>query len=121
MNDLPQWVKDFNAKKMPQKYMVEGWKTLLPIEQYTESSIDNQPYESKLAGETNPVFPHELVARAGVNLLEVIRTTPFGNTLTKDFALAALENENLGKGSKTDFLTVSFSSTDYVGHSFGPN
>lgn len=121
MNDLPQWVKDFNAKKMPQKYMVEGWKTLLPIEQYTESSIDNQPYESKLAGETIPVFPHELVARAGVNLLELIRTTPFGNTLTKDFALAALENENLGKGSKTDFLTVSFSSTDYVGHSFGPN
>lgn len=121
MNDLPQWAKDFNAKKMPLKYMAEGWKTLLPIEQYTESSMDNQPFESKLAGETSPVFPHELVGRAGVNLLEVLRTTPFGNTLTKDFALAALANENLGKGAKTDFLTVSFSSTDYVGHSFGPN
>lgn len=121
MNDLPQWVKDFNAKKMPLKYMAEGWNTLLPVEQYTESSADNQPSEGKLAGETNPVFPHELVARAGVNLLEVVRTTPFGNTLTKDFALAALQNENLGKGSKTDFLTVSFSSTDYVGHAFGPN
>jgi predicted AlkP superfamily pyrophosphatase or phosphodiesterase len=121
MNDLPQWVKDFNAQKMPQKYMVEGWKTLLPLEQYTESTADNQVYEGKLAGEKTPTFPHELSAQAGVNLLEVIRTTPFGNTLTKDFALAAIKNENLGKSLKTDFLTVSFSSTDYIGHAFGPN
>ena len=121
MNDLPQWVKDFNALKMPQKYMAEGWKTLLPMEKYTESTADNQLYESKLSGEKTPTFPHELAAQSGVNLLEVIRTTPFGNTLTKDFALAAIKNENLGKSPKTDFLTVSFSSTDYVGHSFGPN
>ena len=121
MNDLPQWVKDFNALKMPQKYMAEGWKTLLPMEQYSESTADNQVYESKLSGEKTPTFPHELAAQSGVNLLEVIRTTPFGNTLTKDFALAAIKNENLGKSPKTDFLTVSFSSTDYVGHSFGPN
>ena len=121
MNNLPQWVQDFNALKMPQKYVVEGWKTLLPMEQYTESTADNQMYESKLSGEKTPTFPHELAAQSGVNLLEVIRTTPFGNTLTKDFALAAIKNENLGKSPKTDFLTVSFSSTDYVGHSFGPN
>ena len=121
MNDLPQWVKDFNALKMPQKYMAEGWTTLLPMEQYTESTADSQPYEAKLSGEKTPTFPHELAAQSGVNLLEVIRTTPFGNTLTKDFALAAIQNENLGKSPKTDFLTVSFSSPDYVGHAFGPN
>lgn len=121
MKDLPQWVKEFNGQKLAQKYASMTWNTLLPIEQYKESSADNQPSESKLPGETNPVFPHELVARAGVNLLEVIKTTPFGNSLTKDFALAALKSENLGKGINTDFLTVSFSSTDYVGHSFGPN
>jgi predicted AlkP superfamily pyrophosphatase or phosphodiesterase len=121
MNDLPQWVKDFNGLKMPQKYMTEGWKTLLPIEQYTESTEDNQAYEAKLSGEKTPTFPHELAAQSGVNLLEVFRTTPFGNTLTKDFALAAIQSENLGKSLKTDFLTVSFSSPDYVGHAFGPN
>jgi len=121
MTELPQWAKDFNASKMPQKYMAKGWETLLPMDQYTESTADNQIYESKLSGEKTPSFPHELAAQAGVNLLEVIRTTPFGNTLTKDFALAAIKNENLGKSPKTDFLTVSFSSTDYVGHSFGPN
>jgi predicted AlkP superfamily pyrophosphatase or phosphodiesterase len=121
MNDLPQWVKDFNSLKMPQKYMTEGWKTLLPMEQYTESTADNQPYEAKLSGEKTPTFPHELAAQSGVNLLEVIRTTPFGNTLTKDFALAAIQNENLGRSPRTDFLTISFSSPDYVGHAFGPN
>jgi len=121
MNDLPQWVKDFNSMKMPQKYMAEGWKTLLPIEKYSESTADNQAYEAKLSGEKTATFPHELAAQSGVNLLEVIRTTPFGNTLTKDFALAAIQSENLGKSPKTDFLTISFSSPDYVGHAFGPN
>ena len=121
MKDLPQWVKDFNAAKIPLKYMKEGWKPLLPIEQYTESTADNMPFESKLAGEKTPTFPHELAVQSGVNLLEVIRTTPFGNSITKDLALAVIQNENLGKSSKTDFLTVSFSSTDYVGHAFGPN
>ena len=121
MNDLPQWVKDFNSMKMPQKYMAEGWKTLLPIEKYTESTADNQAYEAKLSGEKTATFPHELAAQSGVNLLEVIRTTPFGNTLTKDFALATIQSENLGKSPKTDFLTISFSSPDYVGHAFGPN
>ena len=121
MNDLPQWVKDFNSMKMPQKYMAEGWKTLLPIEKYTESTADNQVYEAKLSGEKTATFPHELAAQSGVNLLEVIRTTPFGNTLTKDFALVAIQSENLGKSPKTDFLTISFSSPDYVGHAFGPN
>ena len=121
MNDLPKWVKDFNDLKMPKKYMAEGWNTLLPIEQYTESTPDNQVYEAKLSGEKTPTFPHELAAQAGVNLLDIIKTTPFGNTLTKDFALAAIQNEDLGKGANTDFLTISFSSPDYIGHSFGPN
>ncbi|WP_026997474.1 alkaline phosphatase PafA [Flectobacillus major] len=121
MNDLPQWVKDFNGQKNAQKYIAQGWNTLLPIDQYTESTADDQPFEGKLSGESKPVFPHELAAQAGVNLLEVIRSTPYGNSLTKDFAVSAIQNEQLGKGNLTDFLTVSFSSTDYVGHAFGPN
>ncbi|MDI9866937.1 alkaline phosphatase family protein [Flectobacillus sp. DC10W] len=121
MNELPNWVKEFNAQKNPQKYVAKGWNTLLPIEQYTESTPDDQPFEGKLSGEQKPVFPHELAAQAGVNLLEVIRSTPYGNSLTKDFAVSAIQNEQLGKGASTDFLTVSFSSTDYVGHAFGPN
>ena len=118
MNDLPTWVKDFNAQKLPNKYLEKPWTTLLPIEQYTESTPDNKPYEGKLGGTV--VFPHEVAANFA-GFYETFRATPFGNSITKDFAISTLNNEQLGKGAATDFLTVSFSSTDYIGHAFGPN
>ena len=113
---LPKWADDFNDKKLPAKYLANGWNTLLPIDKYTESTIDNSPYEGVLLGETMPVFPHNLMA---ANNAEVLKYTPWGNTLTLDFAIAAMEGEKLGKGATTDMLTISFSSTDYVGHKFG--
>lgn len=120
MNELPAWAQAFNDQKLPSQYLAKGWNTLLPIEQYTESTTDDQPYEAKLPGEAKPTFPHELVGTKG-DVFSVLATTPHGNSLTKDFALAALKSEKLGKGQATDFLAVSFSSTDYVGHAFGPN
>ncbi|UKJ05927.1 alkaline phosphatase PafA [Solitalea lacus] len=115
MNELPKWVKEVNEKRPADSYLNQIWTTLLPINQYTESATDDQAFERPLPGEEKPVFPHKAVN------YEVLRTTPFGNTLTKDFAINILKNEQLGKGKYTDFLAVSFSSTDYVGHAFGPN
>ncbi len=117
MQSLPRWVQTFNAEQRAQKYTKAGWNTLYPIQTYTSSGPDDSPYETKMAGETAPVFPHTL---QGGNPLELIRTSPYGNTLTKDFAIQAMTEEKLGKNGTTDFLAVSFSSTDYVGHSFGP-
>lgn len=113
MKDLPQWMKDFNAQKMPDKLMAQKWETLLPIEQYTESEEDNQEYENVMSGEKLPVFPHT-VANYGALL-----TSPYGNTITKELALATLKNEAMGQGKETDFLCVSFSTPDYVGHATG--
>jgi predicted AlkP superfamily pyrophosphatase or phosphodiesterase len=121
MPELPVWVRDFNAQKIAQRYASDGWRLLMSPEQYQESTPDDQAYETKLAGETKPVFPHDIVATNGNNPLETMRSTPWGNTITKDFAIAALRGENLGRSRFTDFLTVSFSSTDYIGHAFGPN
>ncbi|TPE45626.1 alkaline phosphatase family protein [Pontibacter mangrovi] len=118
--ELPQWVQAFNSKKLANEYLSQPWETLLPIEQYTESTADDMPWERPLSGEKKPVFPHDLPALRG-DSYDLIRSVPAGNTITKDFALAALRGEELGKDEVTDFLTVSFSSTDYVGHSFGPN
>ncbi|NBA89102.1 alkaline phosphatase family protein [Emticicia sp. CRIBPO] len=120
MDELPSWVKSYNEKKRPAQLMQEGWKTLLPVEQYLESTADDKPYEAKLAGAKKPVFPYELAGTAG-DAFGILSSTPHGNTLTKELALEALKNENLGKGKATDFLTISFSSPDYVGHGFGPN
>lgn len=113
MQDLPQWMKDFNARKLPDVYKSQKWETLLPIAQYTESDEDNQEYENAMPGEKLPVFPHAITNNTA------ILTSPFGNNMTKEIALAALKNEKMGQGAYTDFLCVSFSSPDYVGHATG--
>lgn len=113
MNELPQWMKEFNARKLPDFYKSQKWETLLPIAQYTESDEDNQEYENIMPGEKLPVFPH------AINSNTAILTSPFGNNMTKEMALAALKNEKMGQGAYTDFLCVSFSSPDYVGHATG--
>ncbi len=122
MKELPQWVVDFNKKELAKKYLSQPWNTLLPIEQYTESLPDDNKYETIAKGEIKPVFPHNLPelmkANGGFN---IIRTTPFGNSITKDFAIEVIKNENMGKSDATDFLAVSFSSPDYIGHTYGPN
>jgi predicted AlkP superfamily pyrophosphatase or phosphodiesterase len=119
-NELPTWVRDFNGLRLADKYLLQPWNTLLPIEQYTESAPDDNPYEGLYKGETKPTFPHQLPTMFSKTDYEVLRYSPFGNSITKDIALAALKNENMGQGTATDFLAISFSSTDYVGHKFGP-
>lgn len=120
MTALPTWVNNFNNQKLPEKYLKQEWNTLYPIETYNQSTADDNAYEGKLSGEKAPVFPHQFskMFKGNYNL---IRTSPYGNDLTLDFAKEVLKNEQMGKGSSTDFLTVSFSSTDYVGHNYGVN
>jgi predicted AlkP superfamily pyrophosphatase or phosphodiesterase len=120
MNKLPDWVVNFNNKKLPDYYLSKQWTTLQPISEYTESTADDNEFEDKYKGEDGPVFPHNLPELTEKNI-QLLRTCPSGNTFTKDFALEVIKNENLGEGEYTDFLCISFSSTDYVGHKFGPN
>lgn len=120
MTELPKWAQDYNAKKMPAEFAKRGWNTLLPIDQYTQSTPDDVAWEGKLSGQAKPVFPHELIGTSG-DAFGVITTSPWGNTMTKEMAIAAIKGENLGKGKETDFLAVSFSTPDRIGHAFGPN
>jgi predicted AlkP superfamily pyrophosphatase or phosphodiesterase len=122
MSQLPAWVTAFNEKKLAEKYLSQDWTTILPIASYTESLPDDNAFEGTFKGENKPVFPHKLMELKEKNKgLNLIRATPFGNTLTKDFAIEAIKNEQLGLDAVTDILTVSFSSTDYVGHQYGIN
>ncbi len=120
MEKLPHWVETFNKQKLADKYLKQDWNTLYPIETYTNSTADDSPYERKWPGEEAPTFPRKtsmLMKDAGY---ELIKTTPQGNTLTLDFAKVALEQEQLGSNptGHTDFLCVSLSATDYVGHRY---
>ena len=119
--DLPQWVKDFNDSDTVESYL-KVWDTYQPIETYIESGSDLNDFERGFNGKETATFPYDLAALKDENGgFDVLKATAYGNSLTVDFALAALEGEALGRDNDTDVLTVSFSSTDYVGHNFGVN
>ena len=121
MEKLPNWVTKFNNNDKARDYLKTPWNTLFDIETYTNSIADENIFEGKFIGETSTSFPHDIPNLKEKNgNFDIIKGIPAGNSFTADFAKAAIVNENLGKGAQTDFLAVSFSSTDYVGHQFGP-
>lgn len=113
---LPQWVADFNEKKRPDHYLRQTWDTRFPPDSYDNSDPDHNAFEAKFKGRS--VFPYDLkMLKAGYGDLP---GTPFGNDYLTEAAISAIENAKLGEGEETDFLAVSYSSTDYIGHAFGP-
>ena len=119
MDTLPEWVREFNDSGVAESYM-KPWNTLDDINTYTESEADVSDYERGFRSKTTSDFPYDLKALSVENGGYVIlKSTPYGNSLTLDFALKALEGEKLGEDDITDFLLISFSSTDYIGHNFG--
>ena len=120
MKELPVWVNDFNTNDFPAKYMSKSWNLDTAASLYVQSTEDNMKFEGTIMGEAGVVFPHQL-ASIKTNKYEAFKTTPFASTFTFDFAKTVVKNEQLGNNSVPDFLTVSISSTDYIGHTFGPN
>lgn len=113
MKHLPKWIKNFNDERHSDKYIKQRWETLLVANQYTESEEDTQPYENSLFEKGKTSFPYDLQDYSKLPF------SPMGNSLTKDFALRTIKEEQLGKGSFTDFMSISFSATDYIGHGTG--
>lgn len=118
MDKLPRWVETFNRKRLAEQYLKDSWRPMYPLRSYTNSTSDANEYE-KPWGEipaTLPLDTRELMKREGYG---VIRTTPMGNDLTLDMAKAAIDGEKLGmRRDSTDFLAISLSSTDYIGHRY---
>lgn len=117
--ELPEWVNDFNTSGKAKEYL-KTWTTLYDINTYTESITDDNEFEIKFKGEKAPTFPHEFPKLMQENKnYDLLKTSPFGNSLLVDFVKAAIKGEQLGKREVTDFLAISFSSTDYIGHRYG--
>ncbi len=120
-DELPLWVQKFNDSKHVLSYLKE-WNTLYDIDTYIESGVDKNLFEGGFKGKETATFPYDLLAlKDHNNGYDILKSTPYGNSLTADFAIAAISGEQLGKDDITDFLALSFSSTDYVGHNFGVN
>jgi len=115
MKEVPTWIADYNKLKLANKFYAKNWETLYPLNTYVNSTTDEKAYEGKTS-----TFPHQLTQFVDKNF-DAIRSTPYGNTITLDLAKLAILSEDLGQDKITDFLAVSCSATDYVGHGYGPN
>lgn len=116
----PKWVNEWNAQKLANKYTGKSWKLLHDKSTYLFGKKDDRPYETALPG-YGRVFPHNFGKRESKYFTTLLTISPAGDELTLDFAKALIKNENLGSDAIPDYLAISFSSTDYVGHVFGPS
>ena len=115
LDSLPGWVDTFNLKNYKEIYLEKTWEPLLPVSDYEESLPDNNPYEEGLNGQIT--FPYELDRLANTadrTDYSLLMSTPYGNTYTKDFAIQAMVNEELGKRGVTDWMNVGFNVTRYL-------
>ena len=113
---LPTWVRQFNARRIPAQSAGKSWTLLLPEDQYREPDDVHQ----ENAGRGGVTFPHAAPADSA-NAAAVFPAFPWMDDLTLQFALDGLESMKLGQGPQTDILAVSLSTTDAVGHAFGPD
>lgn len=115
-DSLPVWVQHFNARKAHEAYAGRTWDLLLPASRYVE---EDTVWEE--SGGVDFLFPHPYPA----NLAEVARTLanyPVMDSLTLAFALRGLREKQLGAhASRTDLLAISLSTTDAIGHKYGPD
>jgi predicted AlkP superfamily pyrophosphatase or phosphodiesterase len=119
--ELPSWLQEFNNRNLADDYLNQSWELSMPLNDYTQSTADDMPYEMKVKGKEKSIFPYDLKKlRAENGNFGLLPNTAFGNSILADLALATLEGEEMGQDEITDFLALSFSSTDYVGHGFGP-
>jgi hypothetical protein len=118
---LPRWVDTFNAKELADDLLNQTWETLYPIDTYLASEEDEQTYEFRFRARESSGFPYDLKKYRNINgNYGMLPSTPFGNSWVLEAGIAAIEGEGLGADATTDFLALSFSSTDYIGHGFGP-
>jgi predicted AlkP superfamily pyrophosphatase or phosphodiesterase len=118
--DLPRWMDKFNRQNLSDRYLKQKWDRLLPKDAYIPDHPQYASYERGLKGQDAPDFPYNLRRLRDNYDYYLLANTPFGNDIVTEAAKAALEGEDLGQDDVTDFLAVSYSSTDIIGHSFGP-
>jgi predicted AlkP superfamily pyrophosphatase or phosphodiesterase len=119
-DQYPEWVVQWNAKGMPQTYSGKSWELLNPISTYLFGDRDDQKWEPDFAG-FGRTFPHPFGTTDSKYFTTLLTLSPAGDQITADFAKALIDNEGIGEDEITDFLGVSFSATDYVGHFYGPS
>ncbi len=116
----PEWVTAWNASDPLERYVGGAWELSQEQSSYLFGDRDDQEWETAMPG-FGRTFPHAFGERDSRGFTTYLTLSPAGDQITLDFAKALIENESLGQDEVTDYLSVSFSSTDYIGHIFGPS
>jgi hypothetical protein len=119
-DQYPAWVTAYNETRPARRFAGKNWELLFEPSTYLFGDNDDQPWETAFPG-YGRVFPHPYGAEDGKYFTTFLTLSPAGDELTLEFAKQLFENEDIGSDDVTDYLSVSFSSTDYVGHLFGPS
>lgn len=125
MKELPPWVNDINALRMPDKYLSGKWEKFRDDSYYTLALPDSSVHEAGFSGRI--VFPYDLNQMSQSGRLiktrdyKLLKETPFSNSMTTEMAIRLIEEEGLGMDDYTDFLSIAYSATDHIGHRFGPS
>jgi hypothetical protein len=121
---LPRWIADFNRSRLADRWFGKAWRRFRPDLEYAfYSGSDDVAAEGKGFGQGR-TFPHPMMGgkdKLSPNYYQALTTSPYGNELLLELALHALDAEHLGSGETPDFLSVSFSSNDLIGHCWGPD
>jgi predicted AlkP superfamily pyrophosphatase or phosphodiesterase len=120
LDSYPEWVNRFNASKPAQQFAGTEWRLLQDQDSYLFGASDDREWETDVGG-FGRVFPHSFGDGSSKYFTTWLTLSPPGDKMVLDFAKQALVEEQLGQDAVTDYLSVSFSSTDYVGHVFGPS
>lgn len=125
-DSLPVWLMDLNAMLLPGQYMNQPWQPLMDPMRYPGCQADTNIHERGFEGQT--WFPYDLKKMSTKGTLlkatrdySVLRETPFADEFTTELAFRLIENEQLGQDDITDYLAITYSATDYIGHRFGPS
>ncbi len=119
-NKYPNWVSDWNKNNPIDRYYKKGWNLIYNKDRYQNYDVDSNNYERTLPG-LGYKFPHSFKNLSMSNFYKLLPYSPWGDRLTFEFAKSIIVTQKLGIDDNVDYLSISFSSTDYIGHLFGPN
>jgi hypothetical protein len=119
--NLPNWVQEFNKQNSPDKYFGKKWEKSLPESAYARAQAEPLPLQKSTLGEKFPYTITGGLEQPGPRFYSTFELTPYASEQLAELAKAAIEAESLGADEFTDLLSVSFSTPDLVGHTYGPD
>lgn len=118
-DELPEWVANFNESGNKTRFLGKEWRLSKDEDQYINDA-SNRIFQIPPKG-FNRGFPHTMPKLTNETYFRMIASSPFGDEITLNFAKNIIEQEGLGEDDITDYLSISFSINDYLGHAYGPH